>query len=77
MNIPASKQEHEILVNDLREAYMEIFPAKGIEEKLRVLQPDSYVAAELRGLTCGLLLHCSTALIGPSTACRQRRHSRQ
>ena len=44
MNIPASKQEHEILVNDLREAYMEIFPAKGIEEKLRVLQPDSYVA---------------------------------
>ena len=44
MNVPASKLEHEILVNDLREAYMEIFPAKGIEEKLQVLQPNSYVA---------------------------------
>jgi len=44
LNAPASKQEHEILIHDLHEAYMEIFPAKGIEEKLQVLQPNSYVA---------------------------------
>ena len=44
MNMPASKLEHEILMHDLREAYMEIFPANGIEEKLRVLEPNSYVA---------------------------------
>ncbi|HMB74656.1 MAG TPA: methylenetetrahydrofolate reductase [Gammaproteobacteria bacterium] len=42
--MPASKLEHEILMHDLREAYMEIFPANGIEEKLRVLEPNSYVA---------------------------------
>ena len=44
MNVPASKLEHEILIRDLREAYMEIFPSKDIEEKLRILQPNSYVA---------------------------------
>ena len=42
--MPASKSEHEILTHDLREAYMEIFPAKGIEEKLQILPPNSYVA---------------------------------
>lgn len=44
MNRLAGKPEHEILINGLREAYMEIFPAKGVEEKLRVLEPNSYVA---------------------------------
>ena len=32
------------LINDLREAYMEIIPTTNIEEKLRILEPDSYVA---------------------------------
>lgn len=44
MNVPASKQEYEILIRDLREAYMEIFPSKDIEKKLQVLEPNSYVA---------------------------------
>lgn len=42
--MPASKLEHEILIRDLREAYMEIFPSKDIEEKLHFLEPNSYVA---------------------------------
>jgi len=44
MNQPETEQERSILVHDLREAYMEIFPAKGIEEKLGILKPNSYVA---------------------------------
>ena len=32
------------LINDLREAYMEIIPTTNIEAKLRILEPDSYVA---------------------------------
>ncbi len=44
MNAPASKLEHDILVHDLREAYMEIFPTKDIEQKLSILEPNSYVA---------------------------------
>lgn len=44
MSAPASNLEHEILIRDLGEAYMEIFPAAGIEEKLKVLEPNSYVA---------------------------------
>jgi len=44
LNVPASNMEHDILVHDLREAYMEIFPSRDIEEKLKILEPDSYVA---------------------------------
>ena len=44
MIAPASEIERNVLVNDLREAYMEIFPGKGIEEKLSVLEPNSCVA---------------------------------
>jgi len=44
LNAPASKHEHDILIHHLREAYMEIFPSKGIEEKLSVLEPNSYVS---------------------------------
>jgi methylenetetrahydrofolate reductase (NADPH) len=33
-----------VLIEDLREAYMEIFPSKDIEERLKVLEPNSYVA---------------------------------
>lgn len=65
MSMPASKQEHEILIRDLREAYMEVFPSKDIEEKLKILQPNSYVA-----VTCsptkgvGETLDLSERLIG-------------
>jgi methylenetetrahydrofolate reductase (NADPH) len=41
---PASENERSVLIHDLREAYMEIFPAPGIEKKLKVLDPNSYVA---------------------------------
>ena len=44
MNEPATEIERNVLINDLREAYMEVFPAKGIEEKLSVLPANSYVA---------------------------------
>lgn len=44
MNAPQQKSERDVLTNDLREAYMEIFPASDIEEKLKVLEPNSYVA---------------------------------
>ena len=44
MNDPAVYSEYEILQNDLREAYMEIYPAPGIEKKLGILAPNSYVA---------------------------------
>jgi len=44
MKKPAIEEERSILVHDLREAYMEIYPAPGIEEKLQVLEPNSYVA---------------------------------
>ena len=44
MNQPAARTEREILLHDLREAYMEIFPSADIEEKLGVLEPNSYVA---------------------------------
>ena len=39
-----SEKEREVLLHDLREAYMEIFPSSGIEEKLKVLEPNAYVA---------------------------------
>ena len=44
MNKPATEQERSVLIHDLREAYMEVFPATGIEEKLKILEPNSYVA---------------------------------
>ncbi len=44
MKRPASEIERKVLLHDLHEAYMEIFPAPGIEEKLKVLEPNSYVA---------------------------------
>lgn len=44
MNAPQQKSKRDVLCNDLREAYMEIFPAADIEEKLKVLEPNSYVA---------------------------------
>ena len=44
MKRPASNEEREILLHDMREAYMEIFPAPGIEGQLKVLEPNSYVA---------------------------------
>lgn len=44
MKVPTMENERSALVRDLREAYMEIFPAAGIEEKLQVLEPNAYVA---------------------------------
>lgn len=44
MSEPASAVDRDVLISDLREAYMEIFPARGIEQKLDVLEPNSYVA---------------------------------
>ena len=44
MRIPESEKEREVLLHHLREAYMEVFPAPGIEEKLKALEPNSYVA---------------------------------
>ena len=44
MKQPASNEEREVLLHDLREAYMEIFPASGIEDALQILEPNSYVA---------------------------------
>ncbi len=44
MKVPTMENEHGALLRDLREAYMEIFPAPGIEEKLQVLEPNAYVA---------------------------------
>lgn len=44
MRKPATEKERAVLIHDLREAYMEIYPASGIEEKLQVLEPNSYVA---------------------------------
>jgi len=44
MNAPQQESERNVLINDLREAYMEIFPASDVEEKLKVLEPHSYVA---------------------------------
>lgn len=44
MNVPASNLEYDILVHDLREAYMEIFPSEDIEEKLKVLESNSHIA---------------------------------
>jgi methylenetetrahydrofolate reductase (NADPH) len=41
---PESEKERAVLLHSLREAYMEIFPAPGIEETLTVLEPNSYVA---------------------------------
>ncbi|MDG2375149.1 MAG: methylenetetrahydrofolate reductase [Woeseiaceae bacterium] len=42
--MPASNLEYGILVHDLREAYMEIFPSEDIEEKLKVLESNSHIA---------------------------------
>lgn len=39
-----SESEKQALANSVHEAYMEIFPTDSIEEKLDVLEPDSYVA---------------------------------
>ena len=44
MNAPLDDREREILVDHLREAYMEIYPAPGIEDRLAVLPANSYVA---------------------------------
>jgi len=44
MKMPVSKTGCEILAQHLQEAYMEIFPAPGIENKLGVLERNSYVA---------------------------------
>jgi methylenetetrahydrofolate reductase (NADPH) len=44
MSVPASDMERNVLITDLREAYMEIFPSKDIENRLKVLEPNSYVA---------------------------------
>ena len=44
MKKPANENERRVLLHDLSEAYMEIYPAQGIEEKLQVLEPNSYVA---------------------------------
>ena len=44
MSVAASDIERNVLIEDLREAYMEIFPSKNVEERLRVLEPNSYVA---------------------------------
>ena len=44
MNVPASAMERDVLINDLHEAYMEVFPAANIEQKLEVLEPNAYVA---------------------------------
>ncbi len=44
MREPASERERAVLLHNLREAYMEVFPAPGIEKKLKRLEPNSYVA---------------------------------
>jgi len=44
MKKPAKEKECNILLHDLREAYMEIYPAPGIEKQLQVLEANSYVA---------------------------------
>ena len=44
MSAVASDIERNVMIRDLREAYMEIFPSKDIEERLRILEPNSYVA---------------------------------
>lgn len=44
MKKPASEEERAVLLHDVREAYMEIFPAPGIEDKLKLLESGSYVA---------------------------------
>jgi methylenetetrahydrofolate reductase (NADPH) len=44
MSEVVTNSEREVLIHDLREAYMEIFPATDIEQKLQVLEPNSYVA---------------------------------
>ena len=44
MRKPASKREREVLLHNIREAYMEVYPAPGIEEQLSLLAPNSYVA---------------------------------
>jgi methylenetetrahydrofolate reductase (NADPH) len=44
MNTARTDKERDVLINDLREAYMEVFPATGIEEKLKILEPNSHVA---------------------------------
>jgi methylenetetrahydrofolate reductase (NADPH) len=44
MTLALEKVEQDILIHDLREAYMEVFPSAGIEQKLEVLEPNSYVA---------------------------------
>ena len=41
---PMVAAETEVLIRNLRDAYMEVFPARGIEAKLGILEPHSYVA---------------------------------
>jgi methylenetetrahydrofolate reductase (NADPH) len=44
MSTPQRESVRDLLISDLREAYMEIFPAPHIEQRLEVLEPNSYVA---------------------------------
>lgn len=44
MNLPVEKADTEVLVQHLRESYMEIFPAPDIERKVATLERNSYVA---------------------------------
>ena len=45
MSLPTTSQiKADDVINDLREAYMEIIPTSNIEKKLKILQPHSYVA---------------------------------
>ncbi len=44
MNAAAKNRRQNLVSSCLREAYMEIFPAPGIEDQLSVLAPGSYVA---------------------------------
>lgn len=44
MKRSVTEAQKSVLIETVREAYMEIFPTDSIEEKLAVLEPNSYVA---------------------------------
>lgn len=44
MRRPETDTERRVLIHDLREAYMEVFPSPDIEKELAILEPNSYVA---------------------------------
>lgn len=44
MKRPASESDRLALIDYLRDAYMEVFPAVNIEQRLSLLEPHSYVA---------------------------------